>query len=144
MLGGLNLHALVRGAINSVHPDLDAVLYRNTGQETIAGGNIIPSYAKGLAIKAQRQSESATTLAHADKVGQENVSRKFYLYSDHQPKTKVAGIVRPLARGGDMFKLVCDKTWWLVDAIIEDFTASGWVCVRATLQVNGPEFGSAA
>lgn len=139
MIGGVNLHAVVRGAINSLHPDVSATLYQSTGQTTDNSGQAKTKYAEGVAIKAQMQSEGTTALFHADRVGQEEVSRKFYLFSVPDLKARVAGIVRPLSRGGDMFRLE-DETWWLVDGIIEDFTRSGWANVRATMQVNEPDF----
>jgi hypothetical protein len=139
MIPGLNLHALTRGAISALHPDTPATLYRSTGQVTEEDGGVKSVYAPGMAINAQVQSEGPTVLAHADRVGMENVSRKLYLFTAPGLADKVAGIVRPLARGGDMLRLE-DGSWWLVDAVIEDFSRSGWGCVRATLQVNPPDF----
>jgi len=168
---GLNLHSLVRGAINSVHPEVKATLYRAAGQVNGPGGEIKPIYAPGEAITVQVQSEGPSVLAQVDRVGQEEVSRKFYLFSEPGPSRRVAGIVRPLSRGGDMILLgpeapdpqVADQSsgsatepgadttpagpgpgvtpgWWLVEAVIEDFSLSGWASVRATLQVKAPDF----
>jgi hypothetical protein len=33
-----------------------------------------------------------------------------------------------------------DQTWWLVDAVLKDFTRSGWCSVRATVQVKATDF----
>ena len=147
MIRGVNLHNVVRGAINMLHPDINATLYQATGQTTVTGGNVKSIYAPGCAVKAQAQSEGPTTLFHADRVGQEEVNRKFYLFSNPELDSRVAGIIRPLARGGDMFQIDAAEnwyasTWWLVEATIEDFTRSGWVNVRATLQVNPPDFSA--
>ena len=136
---GINLHALVNGAINALHPDVAATLYRSTGQVTTADGSVKSVYAPGVAIAAKVQTESPTALAHTDRVGMEDVTRKFYLRSEPGLAERVAGIVRPLARGGDMLQLP-DGTWWLVVGVIEDFTRSGWACVRGTLQVVPPDF----
>lgn len=138
---GINLHALVRPAINALHPNAKGTLYRSTGQVTLSGGMIKATYAEGIAVTVQVQSEGPTTLFHADKVGQEETSRKMYLFSDAEPKNRVAGIVRELARNGDMLQLE-DGAWWLVTAVIEDFIRSGWCSVRATLQVNPPDFSN--
>jgi hypothetical protein len=98
----------------------------------------------GVAITAQMQSEGPTALAHADQAGTEEVSRKIYLNSGPDLGERVAGIVRPPARGGDMLQLN-DGTWWLVVGVIEDFSRSGdpgrsgWVCARVTLQVLPPD-----
>ncbi|MDL2315507.1 hypothetical protein LJC59_00290 [Desulfovibrio sp. OttesenSCG-928-A18] len=89
----------------------------------------------------QIQSEGATALYHADRVGMEEITRKLYLFSASGLRERVAGIVRPMSRGGDMLQLE-DGTWWLVDAVIEDFTRSGWASVRATLQVRAADFSA--
>lgn len=139
----LNLHAVVNNAIGRIHPHIQATLYQSLGQEN-RKGVIIPKYAKGIAIEAQMQSESASTLFHTNRIGQEEETRKLYLYSDASMQTKVAGIVRPLSRNGDIIYIPdtngsFDNTWWLVIAVIEDFTRSGWASVRATLQVKAPQ-----
>ncbi|MDR3037879.1 MAG: hypothetical protein LBV21_01070 [Candidatus Adiutrix sp.] len=151
MILGLNLHGLVRGAISAIHPEVPATLYQSQGQTTGPGGEIRPIYAPGRAVSTQMQSEGPSVLAQVDRVGQEEVSRKFYLFSDPEPGQRVAGIVRPLSRNGDMLHLaeaaeepgqICPHAsgWWLVEATIEDFSRSGWVSVRATLQVKPPDF----
>ena len=135
----MNLHGIVRQAVNNLHPEVSASLYQAAGQETGDGGKIGAKYAQGIRITAQMQSEGPTALYQADRVGMEEVNRKFYLYSGSAINERVAGIVRPLSRGGDILRLE-DGTWWLVNAVIEDFTRSGWVCIRATMQVNPPDF----
>lgn len=138
---GINLHSIVRPVINALHPEVKATLYQSTGQTTGAGGGVKSIYAPGVAITAQKQSESPAALFHADRVDQTEESRKFYLFSDSDTAKKVQGEYRPLSRGGDMFQLT-DGSWWLVDALIEDFSLSGWVSIRATLQVNPPDFSN--
>lgn len=143
----VNLDAVVRGAITALHPDITATLYQVTGQVVVAGGQPKSIYAPGRTIRAQMQSEGTTALSHADRVGWEETNRKFYLLSPPELGKRVAGIIRPLARGGDMFQISesCPwftGTWWLVDATIEDFTLSGWANVRATMQVRGPDFSA--
>jgi hypothetical protein len=136
----INLHGIVRGAINAIHPDIQATLYRSAGMTLSASGESIPAYDEtGEAVKAQTQSESASALYHADRVGMENVSRKMYLFSGAALSDRVASIVRPVGRTGDLLKLD-DGTWWLITAVTEDFSRSGWVSVRVTLQVKPPAF----
>ena len=135
---GINLHGIVNPIIAMLHPNIPATLYRSTGQKNVRG-TVKPTYAEGELIQVQVQSEGPTTLAHVNKVGQEEVTRKMYLFSDHGLTSRVAGIVRPETRGGDMLRLD-DETWWLVLGPVEDFTRAGWECVRATMQVKGPDF----
>lgn len=144
MTAGINLHQIVRGAITALHPDVAATLYQSTSQTTVSGGQVKASYAPGLPVIVQAQSENPSELFHADRVGQENISRKFWLNSVSPASGLVTGIVRPLGRNGDLFQIDPAAPWfaglwWLVDALIEDFSRSGWVSVRATLQVKAPD-----
>jgi hypothetical protein len=137
-MNSLNLHAMVRGAISALHPEVKATLYQSVGQIVLADGSIKSRYAPGQPISVQMQSEGAEALFHSDRVGMEEENRKFYLFSESAPDRRVAGLVRALSRGGDMLQLE-DGSWWLVEAILEDFTLSGWASVRAVLQVNPPQ-----
>lgn len=148
----INLHATVRKAVNALHPEVTVLLYRSTGQKTLLDGSIKSVYAPGEAIAAQMQSEGPQALYHANRVGMEEVSRKLYLFCSSHPALRVAGLVRALSRGGDMLFVPNDVTddpaslpagsWWLVNAVLEDYTRSGWASVRATLQVNPPDFSA--
>lgn len=146
-MSGINLRCVVRGAVNTLHPDIKATLYQATGQTVVTGGQPKSVYAPGRPVAVQVQSEGPTVLYHSDRVGAEEMSRKFYLFSAPQLDARVAGIIRPLSRGGDIFQIDPNEkwfvgTWWLVDSIIEDFTQAGWMSVRATLQVNPPDFSA--
>lgn len=139
----INLHNIANKVITSVHPNASALLYRSIGQQNIKG-KIVPLYESPEAIEVQVQSEGAASLHHANKVGQEEVSRKLYVKSQAISDKRIAGIVRSLSRGGDFIKITnandwYANSWWLVEASIEDFTASGWQCVRATMQTLPPD-----
>ncbi|MDR2947121.1 MAG: hypothetical protein LBV79_10295 [Candidatus Adiutrix sp.] len=140
----LNLHSIVNPLISRLHPNVAATLYRSTGQKNVKG-TISQTYAVGEAITVQAQSEGPTTLNMVNKVGQEEVTRKLYLFSDDSMTGRVAGIVRPETRNGDFIQIGPDErwyagTWWLVLGPVEDFSRAGWQCVRATMQVKGPDF----
>jgi len=132
----MNLHAIVRGAVTALHPDETVTLYQSTGQ-TNDLGRIVPTYAGAQTVRAQIQSLSAEDLAHVDEASRTEVSRKAYLFAP-DAALPPAGIIRPLARNGDFIRRA-DNTWWLVTGILEDFTASGWVCVAVTQQLEGPQ-----
>jgi len=145
MTFGINLHQIVRGTTASLHPDVPATLHRSTGQTTGGGGQVKATYGEGRPIIVQAQSEKPSELYHSNNVGQENVSRKFYLNSGPSMAELTTGIIREVGRNGDMFQISAGAdwfagTWWLVTALIEDFSRSGWVAVRATLQLNPPDF----
>ncbi len=143
-----NLHSIVNPIIQTLHPNVSAALYRSTGQTNVKG-EIKATYAEGVPVECQIQSESAETLAHANLVGSEEVSRRFYLFSSQTNTDRVASIVRPIARNGDFIHIGDTggwyaNSWWLCTAIVEDFTRAGslgWSCVRCTLQVTPPDIG---
>lgn len=135
---GINLHSIVRGAISALHPDDTVTLYQSAGQQNVKG-EIKPVYDAPQSVTAQIQSESDEKLYHADRVGQNDVTRRFYLFAD--PAKRPAGVIRPLARGGDIIQRT-DGTWWLVVAVPEDFSAAGWTQVRCSLQAKAPDFSA--
>lgn len=132
----MNLHSLVRGAITTLHPDETVTLRQSIGQQNVRG-RITPVYAPAQTVAAQIQSLGQNDLAQVEQTSSTKVDRKAYLYAP-APAMPPQGIVRPLARNGDMLQRA-DGIWWLVTAMIEDFTASGWVCVGITQQVDGPD-----
>lgn len=133
----INLHAIVRPAVTAVHPDEAATLYRSTGMTNVKG-EVKAVYAAGVFVKAQIQSLSDDKLFHAGRTGQNNTTRKAYLFADAGTMEKPAPIVRPLSRTGDMLRRA-DGTWWLVESLLEDFSHAGWVCVGIVLQTKAPE-----
>ncbi|WP_297848788.1 hypothetical protein [uncultured Desulfovibrio sp.] len=135
----INLHAAVRSAITGLHPDEAVALRQSVGQQNVRG-RITPVYAPEQTVQAQIQSLGQNDLAQAEQTSNTRVDRKAYLYAPN-PALPPQGIVRPLARNGDMLRRA-DGTWWLVTAMIEDFTASGWVCVGITQQVDGPDLSA--
>ena len=135
----INLHAAVRSAITGLHPDEAVALRQSVGQQNVRG-RITPVYAPEQTVQAQIQSLGQNDLAQAEQTSNTRVDRKAYLYAPN-PALPPQGIVRPLARNGDMLRRA-DGTWWLVTAMIEDFTSTGWVCVGITQQVDGPDLSA--
>lgn len=135
----MNLHAIVRGAIPALHPDETVTLRQSVGQRNIRG-RIVPVYAPAQTVTAQIQSLGSDDLRHAEAVNLTQRDRKAYLFAP-TPSTPPTGIVRPLARNGDMIQRA-DGSWWLVTVMLEDFTASGWVCVGMVQQLEGPDLSA--
>ena len=132
----MNLHAIVRSAIPIVHPDEAVTWYRSTGQTATDWGQVVRSYADGVQLVAQVQSEGDAALYYANRAGENSIVRKFYLMAD--PATAPASLVRPEARGGDFLRRR-DGRFWYVDAVEEDFSANAsWACVRGVLQDTIP------
>ncbi|MCH5277758.1 MAG: hypothetical protein J1E80_07995 [Desulfovibrionaceae bacterium] len=135
----MNLHAVVRGAIPALHPDETVTLRQSTGQTNVRG-RMVPVYGPAQTVSAQIQSLGSDDLQHSEAVNLTQRDRKAYLFAP-DPKLPPNGIVRPLARAGDMIQR-SDGFWWLVTAMLEDFTASGWVCVGITEQEKGPDLSA--
>ena len=135
---GLNLHGIVRGAINAVHPDEEVQLLHSSGSIPDESGFAVPQYERIVGVKAQVQSESDAALFHADMAGANSVVRRFYLFTPKDFEKQPAGIFRPLARSGD-YIIRLDGTVWAVDAVIENFAGVNWLSVRATLQLKPPK-----
>ena len=133
----MNLHAIARGAVQTLHPEETVTLYQSSGQ-TNARGVISPTYEAAQTVQAQIQSLSTDALANAEDTAQTGQTRKAYLFGPPVTSLVPQGVVRPLARSGDMIRRA-DGTWWLVTGMMEDFSASGWVCVQITQQVEGPQ-----
>lgn len=137
----MNLHAIVRQAIQALHPEETVTLYQSLGQVNDRG-IITPQYDAPQVVEAQIQSLSTDELRNSEDVAQTGQTRKAYLFGPPVTHYTPQGIIRPLARTGDVIRRA-DKTWWLVTGMAEDFSASGWVCVQITQQVEpqGVEYG---
>ena len=132
----MNLHAIVRPVIPVVHPDEAVTWYRSTGQTESSYGLVTRTYAAGVPLVAQVQSEGDAALYYANRAGDNSIVRKFYLMAS--PDTPPASIVRPEARSGDFIRRRDGRFWYIV-AVNEDFSANAnWVCVRGVLQDTIP------
>jgi hypothetical protein len=130
----MNLHAIARRAVSSVNAEETVTLYRNIGH-TSEDGVLTPEWAPPETVSAQVQTEKEDALQWANETGSVVVTRKFYLFGT--PLDRAEGIDRPRGKGGDVLKRT-DGTWWLITAVLEDFSGSGWTSVRGTLQTGAP------
>ncbi len=133
----LNLHAIVRGAITSVNPDIIAPWIRSTGNTVATGGKQTATYAAPVNVKMQVQPVKGSDLRKYSFLQAQGIYRAVYLYGD------VEGIVRVDAKGGDLlqFALVPEGTvrTWLVSAVDESWEyvgSGGWCRVIVTLQLD--------
>lgn len=133
----MNLHDIVRPVIPILHPDENVVLVQSTGKTNIRG-IVTPTWATPETVEAQIQSLGADELQAQTDVSVAGEQRKCWLYSDTAAHLTPDGIVRPLARGGDLIRRA-DGSWWYVAGLQEDFTASGWVSVHIAQQITVPD-----
>ena len=115
----MNLHAIVRGAINANHADETFTWFRSLGQQNIEG-LMQNTYADGVEIKGSFQSEGDSTLDHSNLAGQNSLIRKLYVFADNDAQMRPYALYRPLARTGDY---IVDKynAYRFVVAVEEDF-----------------------
>lgn len=133
----LNLHAIVRGAINANLEDQVFTLYRSLGMQNLEGMPV-NTYQQGEEIKGNFQPEGDSALDHANLAGQNSSIRKLYVYAPNDPKLRPWGLYRALARTGD-YLVDANGAWWFVIAVEEDYSATGWECLRVQMQDKDPK-----
>lgn len=137
----INLHDIVRPAITFNKADSGFTVFRSTGQ-TNTRGVITATYARQDGYKGQFQSEGDSALYHAELGTQSTVIRKLYLYAPDDLKSRVWSVYRTQSRSGDYIRDEKGQ-YWLVTAVLEDFSECGWECVRVTLQSVKPSIKDA-
>lgn len=132
----MNMHDIVRGAIETVHKDESATLYQSAGRENVKG-KLYPVYFEPIEIKANFQPAGAETLSRMEAMNITGDTEEAFLYSD--TARPVAGIIRRALRGGDIIEKA-DGTFWQVTAVNENWSAEGWADVVITIQTTAPDF----
>lgn len=92
----MNLHALVRGPITSVNPDILITYKKSTGFTVDGAGVQTPTYATFTNVAAQIQGYDGDRLIHTEKLNIQGVYRSVHVFGNTQ------GVVRPNAQGGDL------------------------------------------
>lgn len=140
----LNLHAVVRGAIQAVSPDRSIAYLKSIGYAPNASGKQVPSYAPALPIKANIQPPSGRDLRHLEFLNIQGTVRTVYLYSNPQAISRVD------ARGGDLLQFSqfsgAPVDNWLIVHVEEtwDVPYRGWSKVYALLQTDRPAYPALA
>jgi hypothetical protein len=123
----MNLHAIVRGAVSAISPELTVTLKRSTGYTTAADGTQVPAYAS-TTRSAQVQSLDGMELAQVDGIGGQG--EKLCLYC----AGSLIGSVRADGAGGDLV-ILPDGSTWLVVKILEAWArVDGWTKAAITRQ----------
>lgn len=133
----MNLHHTVRGAITAINKDQSWLLYRSIGNGTKnARGIYEPEFFDGAPVRVQCQSISADSIIMTEAAQSGATVRRAYLYADGKCRRCMPfGGWRPLSRSGDFLK-DADGNFWKVDAVLEDFSAEGWVSLQIVLQTT--------
>lgn len=125
----MNLHGIVRSAINTVNPDILATLKQSNGYDTAPDGTQIPKYTVTTGM-VQVQSLTSGEIIRLNNLGLQGVMRAVYVYGN------INGIIRVDQKGGDLLEFPeapnqPNKTWKAVN-ILE--TWPDWSKVAVCLQ----------
>ncbi len=128
----MNLHGIVRGAINAVNPDITGTWRQSTGSTTGADGRQVPNYSD-TALLMQVQALSGRDLKHTDFLSMQGIKRAVYLFP------MVQGVSAPQAKGGDLLQFPMETGGairvWLVVVELEQWNPNGtWCKVGVVLQ----------
>lgn len=126
----MNLHRIVYNAIGSVNAHEAVTLWRCMGTSN-TGGVVKVTY-DDEDITAQVQAPNAGDLKLYDNLADARHVKKFYI------DASAATINRFEETAGDIIERA-DGSYWLIDAIRDDFSPEGWLCVLCTLQHEAPE-----
>jgi hypothetical protein len=136
----MNLHHITRSTINAVTKDQPLTLYRATGKFTRSDDlETVPEVLEGVEVRGQVQSLSADAILQSEKITDGTVVRRCYLYADKAKDARPWALWRPLGRAGD-YLTDADGAQWYVDAVLEDFSAEGWVSLQIILQQSPVTF----
>lgn len=135
----MNLHGIVRSAINSVNSDKPALFLASTGNTVNADFSQTPSYATGVPVRIQIQPLGKEELRHVEKLNLQGVFRTVYMFGNTQ------GIVRVNAQGGDLLQFApfqgqAVQNWKTVGPVAGpwDVEYGGWTKLVVCLQTDTP------
>lgn len=118
----LNLHSIVRGAINSVNPDQEVIILQSDGFE-IEDYEQKPRFLPPTSVMAQCQPVSDKAIALLNQERQNSIWWDFYLPGNWN------GLCRSTEKGGDL--LYWNGLEWQIDQILEAWAPTvGWTKVR--------------
>lgn len=134
----LNLHALVRGAVQSINRDTFGWWYRSNGnlQSATGDGRQVPAYLAPIPVKLQVQPPSGKDLQFIDYLQLQGVIRTVFMFGLPQ------GIVRVNQLGGDLLlfpqRRGAPNDVWKIEQPAEswDVDDCGWTKLFAVLQTD--------
>lgn len=135
----LNLHSIVRPAIQAVNPDTPVQWLVSTGFTVGSNGKQIPAFATPVPVRAQVQPPSGKLLQHANFLNIQGTLRSVYMYGNPQAISRVD------AKGGDLLhfpqNVGAPVDNWLVLIVEEqgwNLTDGSWTKVGVILQTDRP------
>lgn len=134
----MNLHGIVRGAINSVNQDRVALYLKSLGPTSNADFSQTPTYAPGVPLRIQVQPLDKEGLRHVERLNLTGVFRTVYMFGNTQ------GVVRVQAKGGDLlqfhtFQGEPVQNWKVVEPDGPwNVNDGGWTKIIVVLQTDTP------
>lgn len=122
----MNLHGIVKGAINAINPFINATLRQSNGYTTLADGTQTPSYLD-TPVSLQVQALTGGDLQKLSSLNIQGVNNAVYFTGGGD------GLVRLNRKGGDL--LIFNRRTWLVVTVLEDWP--DWVKLAVVLQNGG-------
>lgn len=135
MIGGMNLHDVVRGVIPLVNPDQPIIILEPSGWRVV-NYEQVPSYAPAVQVMAQAQPVSDKALQFLNQQRQNSIWIDFYLNGEWK------NLQRADQSGGAL--VYWDAYEWQVDQVLEHWTPTvGWTKIRCVQirRTEPPEIG---
>lgn len=123
-----NLHAVVRGAIESINEDTDGTVYVNTGRTNVRG-ILTPTFTPVVA-RLQMQAQEHDPIQHERSLNYSNAYLTIYAYGNF------SDIERRTGEGGDVVNIPSGSRagWYYVTQVFEWWP--DWCAFEVTQQLN--------
>lgn len=121
---GLNLHGIVRRAIQVVNPDTNVTIYISTGSTFVDG--IATQGFVAVPARVQVQALSHESLHHLNGLQSAKAISNVYAFGNFST------VNRPSGSGGDLLQI--DGEWWAIQNVLEWWP--GWCSFSVTQQLN--------
>lgn len=106
----MNLHQIVKGAINVVNPFISAILRRSDGFESGKGASRTPKYKPDEIISIQLQPLTSDDLRHVDGLNLQGIVKSIHTDGN------IYGALRREQIGGDVI-IINGVTWLVIEPI---------------------------
>lgn len=130
----MNLRATANILTQAVNPNIEAVLQVNIGTNTATDYSRDPLYAEPAGCIVQAQSLSKKEIEHLDSLNLSNATQGIYA------NVQLTGVDRVDQSGGDLLTYTDPasgtRNVWLVIAVLEAWTGSGWTKVAIAKQTD--------
>jgi len=131
---GLNMHAIVRGAIEAVNDDVDGTVYMSTGATNVRG-ILTPTFSP-VTARLQMQAQKHDPIQHERNLEYSGGYLTIYAFGNF------AEIERRDGSGGDVINIAAGPRagWYYVTQTLERWP--DWCAFEVTTQLNAPNLAT--